>query len=171
MKSQSSHYLMPNFPPIFHQIGLFRPILKIFAFWVPIPMARVPFGPNFTKNWVPVGSQFWQTWVPMTCGFSVHPGMIAWSQRMFLTLLRISRDGQPQLFVCKRPQGGAVCGLQFTTLMELRNHRGECTWVCPVEGCGRKEKKEREINYHKSMHRRNDAKRAAVLNLLADFIP
>ena len=64
-----------------------------------------------------------------------------------------------------------MCGLQFSTLIDLRKHREDCAWVCPVEGCGRKAKKEREIVQHKAKHSALDAKRAAALDLMAGLIP
>ena len=86
-------------------------------------------------------------------------------KNQFLTLLRKTSTDQPKPFVCKRPQGeGAVCGLQFSKLSELRDHREVCAWVCPVEGCGKKAKKERDILQHKSKHRVNEARRAAILS-------
>ena len=45
---------------------------------------------------------------------------------------------------------------------ELRDHREVCAWVCSVEGCGEKAKKERDISQHQSKHPGNYARRAAI---------
>ena len=64
--------------------------------------------------------------------------------------------------------GGTECGLMFSKLQDLKDHRKGCVWKCPVMECGKRAKKMRAIDEHRSKHRADDARRAAVVSLMGD---
>ena len=72
-------------------------------------------------------------------------------------------------YKCQRPMGGGTeCGMMFSKLQDLKDHRGDCVWKCPVVDCGRSAKKTRAIEEHQAKHRADDARRTAVVSLMGD---
>ena len=69
-------------------------------------------------------------------------------------------------YLCTRK---AICHRSFPTQWERDEHSKECFWYCPRQGCPRKPlTKRRDIDQHKSYHRREDAKAQRVTEALEE---